>query len=125
MKIIVAGCRDFDNYGVAKQCISHLLTKFPTVTKNEIEFVSGHANGADKLGEKYAKEFGYKLKLFPADWNKYGKTAGIIRNKQMADYACSGDVLIAFWDNKSPGTKNMIQVAKKAGLRCFVVYIKE
>lgn len=84
----------------------------------EIEIVSGTANGADKLGEKYANEKGYLLKKFPADWDKYGKSAGFKRNVEMSNYA---DALIAFWDGKSKGTKHMIDLAKRYELKVKVV----
>jgi len=79
----------------------------------DIEIVSGHANGADKLGERYAKENNLKLTLFPANWDLNGKSAGYIRNYEMAKYA---DVLIAFWDGKSKGTMDMISQANKRDL---------
>ena len=82
--------------------------------QNNIEIVSGaYYRGADKLGEQYAKERGFKITRFPANWNKYGKAAGPKRNEQMANYA---DALIAFWDGKSRGTKNMIDFAEQLGL---------
>lgn len=74
----------------------------------------GAAKGTDTLAIKYAKERGYKLTKMPANWDKHGKKAGIIRNKEMADYA---EALIAFWDGKSRGTKNMIETAKKNNLK--------
>lgn len=76
------------------------------------EVVSGAARGADSLGELFAKENNIPVKQFPADWNAHGRAAGPIRNRQMAEYA---DVLIAFWDGKSPGTKNMIETMLKKG----------
>ena len=87
--------------------------------QTEIEIVSGTANGADKLGEKFAKENGYPIKQFPADWDKNGKGAGYIRNAQMAEYA---DALIVFWDGKSKGTKHMIDLAKRANLKLKISY---
>lgn len=63
-----------------------------------------------------------KMKVFPADWNKYGKKAGPIRNKKMANYA---EALLAIWDGKSCGTKNMIQQAKENNLRIYVHRIDE
>ncbi|MBR1697914.1 MAG: DUF2493 domain-containing protein, partial [Anaerovibrio sp.] len=80
--------------------------------------VSGHAPGADTLGERYAHEHGLKCELYPADWNTHGKAAGPIRNAEMANNA---DALIAFWDGESRGTKNMIETAKAKGLRVAVV----
>ena len=86
--------------------------------KTSIEIVSGAANGADKLGEKYASEKEYSIKQFPADWNKYGKSAGYKRNEEMARYA---DALIAFWDGESKGTKHMIDLANKYNLKINII----
>ena len=116
MKVIIAGSRDITNY--------NLLLKVIEKSKFEItEVVSGTARGVDKLGERYAEENNIPLKKFPADWNKYNKMAGYLRNKQMAEYA---DALIAIWDGESRGTKNMIDIAKKMKLDiCCVIYKDE
>ena len=92
----------------------------------KIEIVSGHCpSGADMLGEKFAKINHLQLSLFPADWNKYGKAAGPIRNEKMAQYASQDNgVLMAFWDGKSHGTKNMIALAKQYHLEVHVFNIK-
>ena len=66
---------------------------------------------------KEIKEKGYQIKRFPADWGKYGKKAGIIRNRAMAEYA---DALLAYWDGKSSGTRNMIEIARELGLKVGV-----
>ena len=108
MKVIIAGSREFNDYDKLCKFCDHILQN-----QKEIEIVSGTAKGADKLGEKYATEKGYSIKRFPADWN-IGKSAGYLRNKEMAEYA---DALIAFWDGKSKGTKNMIDLAKKNNLK--------
>lgn len=78
-----------------------------------IVIVSGGCAGADLLGERYAKENGYSIDRYPAEWKEYGKKAGIMRNAVMADNA---DALIAYWDGISRGTKNMIDEARKRGL---------
>lgn len=113
-KVIIAGGRHFNNYEKLCKVADHMLKN-----KAEIEVVSGTASGADTLGEDYAKERGYGVKRFPANWNKYGLSAGYKRNKEMAEY---GDALIAFWNKKSKGTKNMIDLAEKYGLKIKVVY---
>lgn len=115
-KIIIAGGRDFNNYALLKGYVDKFLSTYPS---DSIEIVSGNARGADKLGERYAKEHNLPVKLFPANWDKYGKRAGYLRNQEMADYA---NMLIAFWDRKSKGTNHMINIAKKAGLIVKVVY---
>jgi len=107
-KVIIAGGRDFIDYALLRETCDKILCN-----QSDIEIVSGAAQGADKLGEWYADEKGYPLKQFPANWDKFGKGAGHIRNSEMAEYA---DALIAFWDGKSKGTKSMISLAKKGGL---------
>ncbi len=114
MKLIIAGSRTFTNYQKLKQICDHFLQD-----QNNIEIVSGTCRGADQLGEQYAKERGYKITKFPANWNKYGKAAGPKRNQQMANYA---DALIAFWDGKSKGTNNMIQLANRYNLDILICY---
>ena len=100
----------------ANWLIKELNTK---VDQKNIEIVSGcNCKGADKLGIQYAIEKGFNLIKFTAEWNKFGKAAGPIRNKEMAVFA---DVLIAFWDGRSRGTQNMIRLANKKGLRIKVV----
>lgn len=114
-KVIVAGCRDFADYELLKEkCDFYLQNKKP----ENIVIVSGHACGADTLGERYAQERGYELETFPADWKANGRAAGPIRNAKMASVA---HTLIAFWNGKSRGTKNMIDTAKKHNLQVAVV----
>jgi hypothetical protein len=113
MKVIIAGSRNFNDYNLLKSSCDNLLTQF-----TNIEIVSGTARGADKLGERYAREKGYDIKEFPANWDKFGKSAGYIRNDEMAQYA---DMLIAFWDGTSKGTKHMIDLANKRGIKVEIV----
>lgn len=114
MKIIIAGSRSFDNYSVLEKYCDQVIDSLKGVG---IIIVSGTARGADKLGERYAINKGFKIAPFPADWDKFGKSAGYKRNEQMALYS---DVLIAFWDGSSKGTKHMIDLAKKHSLKVFV-----
>lgn len=107
IKCIIAGGRDFTNYEALKKALA--TVKFGN---NKVTIISGTARGADSLGERYAKEKNYELMRFPANWNKYGRSAGMIRNKQMLEQA---NCVICFWDGKSPGTRNMIQITKAAG----------
>ena len=83
-----------------------------------IVIVSGGARGADKAGEMYANEEKFDLEIFPADWKKFGKSAGFRRNEQMANVA---DAVVAFWDGKSNGTKHMIETAEKNNLDLRVI----
>lgn len=113
LKVIIAGGRDFDDYVLLNQSCNEMLGD-----EENVEIVSGIARGADKLGEKYANEKGFLIKQFPADWDGLGKKAGFVRNEKMAKYA---DVLIAFWDGKSKGTKHMIDLAIRHNLKVMVV----
>src|SRR6056297_2533768 len=113
MKVIIAGSRGFDGYNLLKEKRDFYLSR-----QTDVEIVSGTARGADQIGERYAKERGYKLTRFPADWDKHGKSAGVIRNKEMAEYA---DALIAFWDGKSSGTRHMLQTAHSKRLKYKIV----
>lgn len=104
-RVIIAGSRGYDNYEQLK-----VVTDFALRKKESVTIISGTARGADKLGERYAEEMGHNVMRFPADWEQYGKSAGYIRNKEMAEVA---DMLIAFWDGESKGTKNMISEMNK------------
>ena len=114
MEVIIAGGRYFEDYKELCFFCDEVLRK-----QIDIEIVSGGARGADALGEKYAKERNYRLKLFPAAWSKFGRRAGVIRNAEMAKYAT---ILIAFWNGKSRGTRSMINLAEKEGLKVYVHY---
>lgn len=125
LKVIIAGGRNFKDYKTLRKVCDKVLSEIENVI-----IVSGkEPNGADKLGEKYAKEKGFIVKEFPADWNdltepcvlrtrkdgtKYNALSGFKRNYKMAEYA---DALIAFWDGESPGTKDMIEQAKRKKLQ--------
>ena len=105
-RVIITGGRDFNNYPGLVKVMHKLLSNI----NDEIIVVCGKARGADSLGEKYAKERGYTIRYFPADWDMNGRSAGYIRNEEMAQNA---DALVAFWDGKSRGTQHMIQTAQK------------
>ncbi|MBO5510657.1 MAG: DUF2493 domain-containing protein [Oscillospiraceae bacterium] len=117
-KLVVAGCRDFHDYSVASSEIhKHIQT---LDAEYSVIIVSGCAEGADKLGERYASEHNLTVERFPAEWDTYGKYAGPRRNAQMAQVA---DAVLVFWDGKSKGTKNMIENAKKANKPYTVISI--
>jgi hypothetical protein len=143
MRIIIAGGRDFYNFELldseVSTTIQNLKTESFNTSKDSIEIVSGEAKGADKLGEQFANKYNLQVKSFPAKWNdldttpcriatnaygKYNALAGHNRNEEMAKYASQDDeigVLIAFWNGKSTGTKNMIKLSKKYNLRTFII----
>ena len=109
-RTIVAGGRDYSDKVTAFRVLDSIVKAGDVI-------ISGHATGADTLGEQYAKEHGLSCELHPADWNRHGRAAGPIRNEEMAKVA---DRLVAFWDGKSSGTKSMISLAKKYKLEVLV-----
>lgn len=115
-KVIIAGSRGFTNYSLLKEKMNSILGE--KIISYKIEIVSGTANGADKLGERYAKEMRFILRQFPANWNLYGKRAGYIRNTEMRNYA---DACVVFWDGKSRGTKHMIDLAREKNMPLRVI----
>jgi|GEM_PF-1075557 len=116
-KVIIAGTRTFNDYNL-------LCKKMDNLLKNQvnIEIVSGGAEGADALGERYAKEMGYKLKIFPADWDNLGKKAGFVRNEEMSRYA---NACAVFWDGMSKGSFSMIKLAKAKELKTAIIEYKK
>lgn len=99
MKVIIAGTRSVDDYGLVVQAVER---SGYTIT----EVVSGCATGIDRLGEQWARANNVPIKEMPANWTQYGNSAGPMRNRQMAEYA---DAAIIVWDGKSRGTRNMIE----------------
>lgn len=123
-KCIVAGKRDCCDRDFVFQ---ELDTVFHEIGM-PAEIIEGGAPGVDTLARAYAVSRKIPYKEFRAKWGTYGKAAGPIRNREMAEYAslCANSqssVLIAFWDGKSRGTKNMIDTAEKLGIRAIVIDI--
>ena len=114
-RVVVAGSRNFNDYNL----LSSELDKFLAGKKN-VTIVSGTARGADRMGEQYAAEHGYKIDQFPAEWSKYHQGAGPIRNLEMVKTA---DAVVAFWDNQSTGTKNIIDCAKQENIPYKVISV--
>ena len=113
MKVIVAGSRDFNDYALLASRLDFYLSKQPDVT-----IISGGARGADTLGERYAKSHNLKLDVYPANWDRFGKSAGYRRNVQMAEVA---DACVVFWNGTSKGSKHMIDIAIKHNLKLRIV----
>ena len=116
MNLIIAGGRDFDNWPLLCESLDHILKKTPMST---ITIFCGMAKGADNMGMLYATMNYIPVRRFPADWDTHGKKAGILRNQEMIDAGATH--LVAFWDQKSKGTADMIKRAIKAGLAVRVV----
>lgn len=109
LAIAIVGSRAFNDYALL---CKHMEAYAPTL------IVSGGAQGADSLGEKWAKEKGVATRILRPNWTKYGKAAGFMRN---TDIIQAADVVIAFWDQTSRGTQDSIQKAQAAGKKVVIV----
>ncbi len=112
-RVIVAGSRKWVNHEIVEAYLKPYLGQFEKVT-----IISGMAMGPDRFAYDYALKNNIDVEEFPADWDTHGRSAGYIRNAEMA---VAGTHLIAFWDGVSKGTKNMIDIATKKGLDVTVV----
>lgn len=108
---LVIGSRTFNDYSLMYATLDKMLINYTDIT-----IVSGGASGADALAERYAKDKGYALKVFPADWS-LGKSAGYQRNTQMHQYIAQFPHrgCIAFWDGISRGTQHNFKLAEQLG----------
>lgn len=124
MKIIIAGSRNIPKVSGDKGKIFDIiedgLIALGKSSLKDLQIISGGAKGVDTLAEQFAREMKIEFIKFEADWNKYGKKAGYIRNCQMAEYVGQEGGLIAIWDGQSKGTKMMIDIAKKKGIKVLV-----
>ena len=111
MKAAVIGSRTFDDYCLLKKTLDELYPQIDLI-------VSGGASGADSLAERYAKEEGIRTLIFKPDWKKFGRAAGMIRNKDIVE---NSDIVIAFWDGVSRGSKNSIDYAIKLNKKLKIV----
>lgn len=103
VKIAIVGSRSYANPSE----VSDYVKSLPEGTI----IVTGGADGVDSWAESAARTRGFEVIIYPADWRKYGRGAGHIRNRQIVE-TC--DKLVAFWDEVSPGTRSSISIASKA-----------
>jgi len=113
VRVLVCGDRKYSNYIRVKQALQAVK---PTLV------IEGEAKGADSLGREAAEYLGIPVMKFPAQWDSYGRAAGPIRNKQMLEEG-KPDLVLAFHTNiaESKGTKNMIKIAKEAGIKVILI----
>jgi len=111
MKVIIAGSRSFTNYQLLCQT---LALERPRIT----QVLTGGARGAEPLGYRWAWKHALPHQLCRADWERFGKSAGVRRTYQMAQ---AGDVLVACWDGQSPGTAHMVQCMRQLGKPVVVI----
>lgn len=114
MKLAVIGSRNFNNSNLLEKTIDELGLNISTI-------ISGGANGADNLAEIWAINNNKELIIFKPEWNIYGKSAGVIRNKKIIEEC---DYCLAFWDGISRGTKYSIDFCKKFSKPCKIIYFK-
>ena len=108
MKVIIAGTRSGTTregtvFGFTYEQVERFMDTFSHIKIDEV--CSGMARGPDRFGERWAKKHNIPIRQFPANWHVHRRSAGIIRNEQMALYS---DFLVAFWDGFSKGTRDMI-----------------
>lgn len=115
MKILVCGDRNWKNADVIRRVLH-------TIQHDVTLLVHGAARGADSLAAQEAENLHIPTKAFPADWDKHGKPAGVIRNITMFKET-SPDLVIAFHDDlaSSKGTKHMAQYAHSHNVRVMVI----
>lgn len=114
MNICIAGGRDYTDYKSMELRILEYITEEFNMRflKEEVTVISGVAKGADRLGEQFGKAYCKDIKRYPADWQKFGKSAGFRRNIEMAKEA---DLVFLFWDGHSKGTKHMMNISRQMG----------
>jgi hypothetical protein len=118
-KLAIVGSRDYHDYDAFSKHVATFLAEANLIL-NQIEIVSGGANGADALAERWAKEHNIKCIVFPADWAKYGNSAGPRRNQQIVDYC---DRVLAFPSRAGRGTQDTIDRAHRANKPLTLHYI--
>ncbi len=113
-RVLICGSRKYRN----ATAIARLVTGLPSSTV----VIHGSAAGADSLADLYARQNGLEAEVYPAEWDKYGKGAGPVRNKQMLDEGRPTEV-VAFVTNptNSPGTANMVLQALARGVPVEVI----
>ena len=119
-RVVIAGSRNFNDYEMFANIVGEFLK--PIREEYELIIVSGHCSGTDLMGERYAKENGFEVEIYPAEWKKYGRSAGPKRNKQMVDVA---DFAIAFPSVNGKGTQSMIKYAKQKGIPIQIYQISK
>lgn len=108
--VAVIGSRNFSEYQIVKQALDKIKHKVNII-------VSGGAKGPDSFGEYWANNNSIQTLIFKPNWTKFGKGAGFIRNRHIIENC---DVVLAFWDGKSRGTKMSIDLAKKQSKKIFI-----
>ena len=118
MNIAIVGGRDFNDYTLLKESI---LAYIDGHEKPE-NIVSGGAKGADTLAAQFAAEMGIPHLIFKPNYQRYGRGATLVRNTQIIENA---EVVFAFWDGQSKGTKDSIKKAEKLEKELYIITYKQ
>lgn len=120
MKWLVTGGRSITDVSLIEE---HLDTMFKKYGKPEV-LIHGDCSGVDKISGSWAEKNKITVKTFPAEWKRYGRAAGPIRNRQMADECSKEDLCVSVWNGSSSGTKDMLGVCEKKGMKTEVKIVK-
>lgn len=142
IKIILANSSHFSNFQMLEFFIQKTIKELSLdgydVSRENLELVICSSKETEKLATRFAKKYEIRVKRFTPGWEKYGKGARCIRNREMCEYAnkvdykhtaytrdtkCNLGMLIAFWDYRSKGTKNIIDIAVKLNLKVKTIRI--
>lgn len=115
LRVIVTGSRAFGAYVWHHSQLGRVLGELPG---DAVIIHGGCPMGADKMADDWAMQMGRHVVVFHADWKRHGRKAGPIRNQEMID--AGADLVIAFWDGASRGTKDCIDRAQRAGIETQV-----
>lgn len=120
MRVLVCGGRNYNDYEMVRKVLDAVDNVDLYHPGGDIidTVISGHARGADTLGEEYAKANGIDIEVYPAQWNKYGKRAGYLRNTQMLEEG-KPDLVVAF--PGGVGTAMMCKIARNAGVKVMEI----
>ena len=116
MKVAIVGSRTFKNFDLLEKSITNIIS-----IEDITEIVSGEAEGADRVGKTFATIHKLAYKGFPAQWRVngvYDNAAGFKRNKLIVERA---DIVIAFWNGHSRGTRHTMDLAEKAGKTLYTI----
>ena len=120
MKILFTGGREWDDAETVDAALCMVLERLG-LKSNEVIVVEGGARGLDTTAHRIAADLGCKVMTFPAEWSKYGRSAGIIRNRRMLDTA--PDLVLGFHSDlkSSKGTKDCVSEARKRKIPTVVI----
>ena len=104
MRVAIVGSRDFPKMGVVRAFVQSLDLN--------VVVISGGARGVDTVAVEEARECGLEVEEINAEWDEIGRAAGPLRNTKIVDRA---DIVVAFWDGRSSGTRDTIKKARAAG----------